>query len=349
MDLSYTIEELAEITRPGRISGSGSGRIRGIASLGVAGEGDLSFLANKKYRHEVPATKASVVLVPGDYDGEPSNGQVLFFHENPSLALAMVCQRIEQRLWPRPAPGVHPSAVVAVDAELGEGVSVGPGCVIGEGASIGDGVVLQAQCHVGRHTRVGKDGYWAPRVTVLDYCEIGERVRLDSGVVVGSDGFGYATVAGRHEKLPQIGRVVIGDDVEIGANTTIDRARFDRTEIGEGTKIDNMVQIGHNVIVGKHCFLVSQVGIAGSTVVGNYVVMGGQAGVAGHLTIGDGVMIGAQSGVGKDLPPKSFVSGSPAVKHMLNLRVVNLLTRLPDLFRDVDRLRDEVKKLSSAP
>ena len=182
---------------------------------------------------------------------------------------------------------------------------------------------------------------------MLDYCEIGERVRLDSGVVIGSDGFGYSTINGQHQKLPQVGRVIIGNDVEIGANTTIDRARFDRTEIGEGTKIDNMVQIGHNVIVGKHCFLVSQAGIAGSTVIGDYVVLGGQVGVAGHLKIGAGSMVGAQSGIGKDLPPKSFVSGTPAVKHMLNLRIVSLWAKLPNLFRDVDRLREEVKKLST--
>src|SRR5690606_4457453 len=184
-------------------------------------------------------------------------------------------------------------------------------------------------------------------VSVQGHCEIGDRVRIHSGAVIGADGYGYDTNReGKHRKLPQVGTVVIGNDVEIGANTTIDRARFEKTEIGEGTKIDNLVQIGHNVIVGRHCLIVAQVGIAGSTRIEDHVVLGGQVGVAGHLRIGRGSMVAAKAGVGQDLEPGSKVGGLVALPLMLHQKITILQRRLPDLFRDVDELREKVNMLS---
>ncbi len=347
MDLSLSVEEIAKITQPGKILGNTSVRIRRIASLSDAEEGDLSFLANPKYKKEVAGSRASLIFVPADFDGEPREGQTLFFQENTSIALARICDRIERELWPKPAAGIHPSAVIGEGCTISETASVGPLCIVEEGAEVGDGTVLQGQVFVGRGTRIGADCYLAAQVSVQAHCEIGDRVRLHSGAVIGADGYGYDTNReGRHRKLPQVGTVVIGNDVEIGANTTIDRARFEKTEIGEGTKIDNLVQIGHNVIVGRHCLIVAQVGIAGSTRIEDHVVIGGQAGIAGHLRIGRGTMAGGRAGIARDLPPGSKVGGPSALPLMLHQKISILERRLPDLFRDVADLREKVNMLS---
>lgn len=350
MHLSLSIEEIATITEPRRIAGETSDRIHRIAALSDAQPGDLSFLGNLKYKKEVQASRASLILVPQDHAGAPADGQVFFYQESTTLALGRICSRIEQRLWPKPPPGIHPSAVVGKGCSIAPTASIGPLCVVEDGASIGEGTALQAQVFIGRGVMLGADGYLASHVTVQGHCRIGNRVRLHSGVVIGADGYGYNTdSAGHHQKLPQVGEVVLGDDVEVGANSTIDRARFDRTEVGEGTKIDNLVQLGHNVLIGKHCLIVSQVGIAGSTRVDDHVVIGGQVGVAGHLRIGQGSMIAAKAGVSKNLPPKSYVGGNPALPVLLDRRLSILRKRLPDLFRDVEQLEKAVKKLSTNP
>lgn len=347
MDLSLSIEDISAITLPERIVGSTDRQVSRLSSLQEAQEGDLSFLGNPKYKKAVAGSQATLILVPADYEGTPGEGQVFFFQKSPTLALAQVCGRIEQRMWPKPAAGIHPSAVVAEGCKVAESASIGPLCVLEEGVEIGAGVVLQSQVFLGRQTVVGPDSCLMAHVAVHGHCKIGSRVRLHSGVVIGSDGFGYDTDAqGRHQKLPQVGEVVIGDDVEIGANTTIDRARFNRTEIGEGTKIDNLVQIGHNVIIGRHCIIISQVGIAGSATLEDYVLVGGQAGIAGHLHVGQGSMIAGKSGIHKDLPPKSYVGGAPSVPIMLEHKIGILRRRLPELFRDVQQLTETVKKLS---
>ncbi len=348
MQLSLTVDEIAAITGPARTAGETTGPIQRIAALKDAGPGDLSFLANTKYRKEVAGSEASIILVPEDFEGEPREGQAFFFQENTSLALARVCARIEQRLWPRPAQGIHPTAVVHERARIAPTASVGPLCIVEEGATVGEHAVLQGQVFVGRGVAIGDDSFLAANVTVQGHCRLGARVRLHPGVVIGADGFGYDTGSdGRHRKLPQVGEVVIGDDVEIGAGTTIDRARFDRTEIGEGTKIDNLVQIGHNVLIGKYCLIVAQVGVAGSTVIEDQVIIGGQAGISGHLSIGRGSMIAAKAGISKTLPPKSYVAGVPALPIMLDHRLNALRKRLPDLFRDFEELDAAVKKLFS--
>ena len=212
---------------------------------------------------------------------------------------------------------------------------------------IGDGSVLVGSVHVGRGAQIGADCFIHPGCLIGPGCELRARVRLQPGVVIGSDGFGYEFVGGRHEKVPQIGIVVVEDDVEIGANSTIDRARFSRTVIGEGTKLDNLVQVGHNVVIGKHCILCAQVGISGSTTLEDYVVLGGQAGVGGHITLGKGTKAGGQSGIAFDTTPGSYLNGTPAMPYMVERRLQVLHQKLPDLFKRVEFLEGKREKASA--
>ncbi len=343
MQVSFTQVEITAIVKPVRTAGHTKESIRGIASLASAVPGDISFLGNPKYKSAVATTRASVVLLPPDYAGKPGPNQVHLVVENPSVALARLCARIEQALWPRPTPGIHPSAVVAADASIAASATVGPLCIVESGAKVGERAHLEARVFVGRGTRVGEDCWLMPGVTVSAECMLGKRVRLQPGVVVGSDGFGYEVVAGRHEKVPQVGTVLIGDDVEIGANSTVDRSRFESTVVGEGTKIDNLVQIGHNVVIGKHCLICALTGIAGSVTLGDYVVVGGQCGIAGHVTIGSGAKLAAKSGVKEDIAANTSVWGSPSLPLMLEQKLTILRSRLPELFKRVDALEKPLK------
>jgi len=350
MHVSFSPEEIVQILRPMGSRGATSERVRGIAALSAAESGDLSFLGSPKYKPQVRGSRASVVLLPEDYAGDPAPGQLYLLVKNPSAALATLCARIEQSLWPRPQPGIHPSAVVAPSARVAASATVGPLCVIESEAIVGERVHLQAHVFLGRGAHVGDDCWFQPGVRVTAESEIHERVRLQPGVVIGSDGFGYEFTGGHHEKVPQVGYVVVEADVEIGANSTVDRARFSRTVIGAGTKIDNLVQVAHNVIIGKHCILCSQVGIAGSSSLGDYVILGGQAGVAGHLTVGRGVKAGGKAGITADVEAGMFVLGMPALPHILEQRINVLRKRLPELFKRVDALETlmvELKKSSA--
>jgi UDP-3-O-[3-hydroxymyristoyl] glucosamine N-acyltransferase len=350
MQVSFTSDDIATITQATGSRGATAETIRGLAALADAAAGDLSFLGNAKYKTEVANTRASVVLLPVGFPGEPQPGQLFLFVDNPSVALARVCARIEQSLWPKPAPGVHASATVAADARISPSATVGALCVVESGAVIGENAHLQAQVFIGRNAIVGDECWLMPGVIVAAECQLGKRVRMQPGSVIGSDGFGYEFVDGRHQKVPQVGLVVIGDDVEIGANSTIDRARFSRTAIGEGTKIDNLVQIGHNVVIGRHCLLCAQVGISGSTRLDDYVVLGGKVGVGGHITIGKGAKAGGQAGITANVPAGSFVNGTPAIPFLLERKIAVLQQRLPDLFRRVDTLEAQLldaKKSSS--
>lgn len=342
MQVCFTKDEIAAITGPVRVAGATTESIRGIASLESAEPGDISFLGNPKYRSAVAATRATIVLLPPDYAGDPGPNQVYMTVENPSVALARLCSRIEQSLWPAPRPGIHPSAVVAADASVAPSATVGPLCVVESGAVVGERAHLQAHVFVGRGARVGEGSWLMPGVVLAAECALGRRVRLHPGVVVGSDGFGYELVSGRHEKVPQVGSVWVGDDVEVGANSTIDRARFGRTTVGEGTKIDNLVQVGHNVVIGKHCLICALAGVSGSTTLGDYVVLGGQAGLVGHLTLGNGAKVGAQAGVNNDIAAGVAVRGSPALPYMVEQRMTVLRNRLPELFRRVERLEEHL-------
>ena len=346
MRIAYTAEDILRLVGEGRGEGQAAQPVSGIAALKQAKPGDLAFLGNLKYKADVAGCRASIILLPDDYEGHPTPGQAFIRLPKPSLALARICRELERLLWPKPPPGVHPSAIVQPGAQVDATAYVGPLCVVESGAKIGSGAMLQAQVYVGRESVIGADCWLMPQVTVLAYCVLGRRVRLHSGVVIGGDGFGYDTnKEGVHEKIPQIGSVVIEDDVEIGANTTVDRARFNETRVGEGTKIDNLTQVGHNVVIGKHCIIAALVGVSGSTILEDSVVIGGQGGLAGHLRIGKGSMIGGQSGVIHDLAPGSQVRDSPSMPYMVAQKVHILKSRLPELFKRVGALEETVAHL----
>lgn len=347
MTIAFSATDLVTLLSPRATRGATSATIRNIAALKDAQRGDLSFLGNTKYKPEVAATKASVVLLPADFEGEPSDGQMWLLVENPSSALASLCARLEAALWPRPPAGIHPSAIIAPSAKVDPSATVGPLCVIEDEATVGPRTVLQAQVFLGRAARIGSDGWLMAGAHVATECVVGDRVRLHAGVVVGADGFGYEFQSGQHIKVPQVGIVEIHDDVEIGANSTFDRARFSRTVIGQGTKIDNLVQIAHNVVVGRHCIICAQVGISGSTTLEDYVILGGQAGVAGHLRIGKGAKADGQTGINSTLEPGVFVKGSPCLPYQLEQRINVLRQRLPELFRKVDTLSSELAELKA--
>ena len=343
MRFSLPLSEFLESIGECRVEGAWNGEIVGISTLKESEAGDLSFLGNSRYTQEVAETKASVVLLPNNFKGSPRAGQIYVRVTNPSLVLGQFCGVLERRFWPRPPAGIHPTAVIDRDAVVAETASIGPYCLVSSGARIGHRAVLTSHVSLGAHAKVGDDSRLMTHVSLGDFCEVGDRSLLNPGVVIGADGFGYETVDGVHEKVPQIGRVIIEDDVEIGANTTIDRARFSETRIGSGTKIDNLVQIGHNVRIGRGCLIVAQVGISGSAILEDYVVIGGQSGVVGHITVGKGTRVGGQSGVSKTLPPGSVVQGSPAVELRMFQRISALQRRLPDFFARFQQLEENTR------
>jgi UDP-3-O-[3-hydroxymyristoyl] glucosamine N-acyltransferase len=335
--ITRTLSELAAELE-GQVVGDGSIVIRGVAGIREALAGDITFIANPRYDAYLEETRASAVIC----GREPRASVVpLLVVENPYLAFQRVV-RIFRPDTHRPAPGVHPTAVVAAEAAVAASAAVGPHCVVEPGARLGERVVLSAGCYVGHGAGIGDDTYLYPRVVVRDDCQVGARCILHPGVVVGGDGFGFAFDAGRYHKVPQVGNVEIGDDVEIGANTTIDRATTHSTKIGDGSKIDNLVQIGHNVEIGRHCIIVAQVGISGSTVLEDYVTVGGQAGLVGHIRVGRGATVGAQSGVSKGVAPDTVVTGYPAVPHNIWKRLHALIQRLPQLFQRTKELEERV-------
>jgi UDP-3-O-[3-hydroxymyristoyl] glucosamine N-acyltransferase len=312
----------------GELSGNPDQVVTGLAGLREAAATDVSFLASPKYQASVKATRACVLIIardlPVDFDG------VIVRVDNPSEAFAELVRQVAPPSVTY-APGVHPTAVVASTARLGKDVSVQPHAVIEDRVVIGDGTLIGAGTYVGHESRLGADCRLYANVSLRERTIIGDRVILHSGVVLGADGFGYEKAGGTHKKVPQVGSVEIGDDVEIGANSAIDRGRFGWTRIGKGTKIDNLVQIGHNCVIGEHCIICGLVGVAGSTIIGNQVTLAGQVGVAGHLTIGDKSIIMAQAGVTKDVPPGSVMLGAPAVPHKEFKRMTAAMQRLPEL------------------
>jgi len=311
--------------------------ITGPSSLADARPGEIAFFAHPRYAGDLRTTRASAVLVPRDFAGETDAVTVRV--DDPSRAFTEVTSLFVQPPVSPPA-GVHPAAIVHEGASVDPSASICEYAVVMPGATVGPRSVVGAGSYVGRDARLGADCLLHPHVAVREDCEVGDRVILHCGVVVGSDGFGYDTKDGRHTKIPQIGRVVIGHDVEIGANTTIDRARFGRTVIGEGTKIDNLVMIAHNVVIGRHCIICAQVGISGSTQIGDYVVLAGQAGLVGHIKVGDGAIVGAQSGLSNDLDPKAIVVGSPPRPIGEWKRTVVRIDRLGQLYDRVKKLEE---------
>lgn len=348
MSFAYRTQRILEIVGDDSTCvGDYQGAIVGIASLADASAGDISFLGNTKYRDAVASCQASIVLLPHDYTGSPQAGQLYIKLENPSYALALLCRDMENSLQPQPLAGVHPSAVIAADAVVSPAASIGPLCHIGQGAVVG-AAILEAHVCVGRYAKIEDEAHLFPRVVIGDYCQIGRRNRLHSGCVLGADGYGYEVYDGSHQRVPQIGNVVTEADVDVGANSTIDRARFGSTRIGLGTKIDNQVQIAHNVQIGRHCLIIAQVGISGSTVLGDGVVIAGQAGVAGHLTIGSGAVVAGASGVTRSLAANEKVRGPTAEPFMLYNRIAVLQRRLPELFKRFDQLEKSVEFLTQS-
>lgn len=347
--MDVTVEELASLVG-GRVAGSPGSehipdvRITGAASISEAQKGDLTFFGNPRYLGALKSSHATCALVPEDFEEEIPAIPIRV--ANPTLAFSQILERFA----PRPiefAPGVHPTAVIGGNVQLGAGVSVQAHAVIEPGAIIGEGTFIGANVYVGHEARIGAGCRIYPNVSIRERCIVGDRVIIHSGAVIGSDGFGFELVQGRHVKIPQTGIVQIDNDVEIGANSTIDRARFGRTWIGEGTKIDNLVMIAHNVVVGKHSILVSQVGVSGSTKIGNYVTLAGQVGVVGHIEIGDQAIVGAQGGVSKSIPAKQFWWGTPACSMDELKPRLAYVSRLPKLWERVKRLEqllDEISK-----
>jgi UDP-3-O-[3-hydroxymyristoyl] glucosamine N-acyltransferase len=339
----HTVRSLAEFIG-GKVVGGGEDKsITGIGDLRSAEPDQVSFFANAKYEPLARSSRAGAILVsPAD---SPKFGFTRIEVESPSLAFG----KISALFAPPPVvfkPGVHPTAVLARDVILGAGVSVQPYAVIGSGVRVGARTVIGAHCFVGERTKIGEDTLLHAHVTIRERSVIGARVILHSGAVIGSDGFGYDLKDGRHVKIEHTGFVQIDDDVEIGANTTIDKARFGKTHIGAGTKIDNLVMIAHNVTVGPHSIIVSQTGISGSTALGQYVTLAGQVGLAGHLNIGERVVITAQSGLNKDAPAGAVLSGRHALPAREALKLEALGRRLPELFARLKELEDKLRALS---
>ncbi len=305
--------------------------ITGFAPLQEAQPDEISFFANPRYRKALEETQAAAVLVNReDQLPAPVHGSFFIAVESPSLSFAKLVEHFFRPAVDLPT-GIHPSASIDPSAKLGEGVSVGPQAVVEAGAHIGARTILHAGVVIGRESHLGEDCHIYPNVSLRERVLVGNRVILHSGVVLGSDGFGFEFRNGRHEKIAQVGIVQVDDDVEIGANSTVDRARFGRTWIKEGSKVDNLVQIAHNVVVGKHCIIVAGTMIAGSVILEDYVVLGGQVGVAGHLRIGQGAQLAARTGVSKDLDGGQTYWGTPAApiaEAKRKLAHINMLGRL---------------------
>ncbi len=343
MQLDYSIETIRKRAEPLSEKGAYSeSSISGVATLREAEPGDLSFLHIDKYRDQMKSTRASVVLVPEDFDLEPKENQLFLRTSKPSMAMALICEDIAREQSIPVSPGIHASAIIADSAKISKEASIGPGCIVEDGATVGAGSVIEAGCFLGNGVGVGENCLLKPKVVLQKNTCIGNRVTIHSGVVLGTDGYGYEFIDGCHRKIPQLGNVEIGDDVEIGANTTIDRGRLGATRIGSGTKIDNQVQIGHNVRIGKHCILCAQVGIAGSATIEDYAVLGGRAGASNHLTIGKGAQLAGCSVAFSDLDPGGKYGGTPAIALNAYQRLTVLTRKLPDLFSRLNALEKSV-------
>jgi len=335
-----TLKEIAKLV-DGQVVGDGEVLISGASGIREAVEGDITFLANPKYNSLADKTRASAIIASADTEGIT---KPVILTQNPSLAFVKIISLFNPDDAGHPS-GIDFTAVIGKNVSLGKNVTIGAYSVIGDNAVIGDDVIIYASCYIGHHTKIGDRTLIYPHVSIREHISIGSRVIIHSGAVIGSDGFGFITIKQTHHKIPQVGTVEVQDDVEIGANVTVDRARFDKTIIGSGTKIDNLVQIGHNVLLGKNVLIVAQAGVAGSAIVGDNVILGGQCGLVGHISLGNNSIVTAQSGVAKSVPENTMVSGYPARPFMTTQRVNASLQNLPKLFNTVRELKKKIQEL----
>ncbi len=343
--LTQIVEILATYQMPGEIEGDAQRRIVGVATLEEAGPDEISFLSNAKYEKALQTTRAGVVIVSKEQ--VIPNGMTVLRTTDPYAAVTAVMVHVHgYRQHPQSGTDAH--AVIDPSAKIGPGANIHHQVTIAANVQIGKNVVIYPGCYIARDCRIGDDCILYPNVVIYDGSILGNRVTLHAGSVIGEDGLGYAPVKGRWHKIPQIGIVEIADDVEIGANCSIDRATLGRTIIGAGTKFSNLIAIGHGAKIGRDCMLVAQVGIAGSVVVGHHVTMAGKAGVAGHLTIGDNAQLGAMCGVMNDIPADTSVAGAPAIPLKDALRSFAYTARLPEMAKQIKELEAQVEALQKA-
>jgi len=324
----------------GELIGDGNIEISEIRGIEEANEGHIAFLLHAKFSKTLEATMASCVVVPQEIQKAKC---AIIRTKNPSLAFVKLADYLLPDRIPHPK-GIHKTAVIAKGASLGKNAGIGAYVVISDKAVVGDNTVIYPFCYIGHGTEIGSDSIIYTNVSIREKIKIGQRVIIHSGSVIGSDGFGYDNTTGSHIKIPQIGDVIIEDDVEIGAGVTIDRAKFAHTKIGKGTKIDNLVQIAHNVIIGENCILVAQCGIGGSSSLGKNVILAGQAGLTDHINLGDNVMAGGQSGVTKSFPSNSIIFGTPAKPLAARKKIIALENKLPEIYERLKELEDKVNK-----
>lgn len=336
--MKKTLAEIAALVN-GMVVGAADKEITGITNIDDAGSGDITFAVHP-HLEKAAKCAAAAVIIPDSIDEFPKPAIRV---TNPRMAFTTLLALFT----PKPVIelGVHPTAIIGKNVKLGTAVAIMAHTVIEDNALIGNNTVIYPHTYIGREVTIGDDTLIHPNVTIRENCQLGNRVIVQSGAVIGSDGFGFVTVGGRHQKVPQVGNVIIEDDVEIGANTCLDRATTGSTVVGQGTKIDNLVHLAHNVVVGQNCFFVAQTGIAGSTKIGNNVTFAGQAGSAGHITIGDNCVFAARTAPINDIPDNSFCAGFPARPHREWLRSEAAVSRLPDLVKKIRELEKRLAQL----
>ncbi len=340
--VSIALTQVAELVG-GELHGAADTRISGVSSLELAGQGDLSYVASDRFLNAALTSRAGALVVGHPIETLKTPQLVV---ANPAYSFALIAQRFFTAPYvPR---GIAAEVIRGEHVQIGPDVSIWPFVTLGNGSRIGARVTLYPGVFIGADSVIGDDSILYPNVVVREDCTVGARVIIHSGTVIGSDGFGYVQHQGRHQKIPQLGGVTIEDDVELGANVTVDRATFGQTLIHRGSKIDNLVQVAHNVVVGEDNILVAQVGIAGSTTLGHHVIVGGQAGLSDHIQVGDQAMIAARSGVARNVEPEQVVSGTPAMPHVEWLRLQPLIARLPEFRRHLRELEDRLQALESS-
>jgi len=341
--VEYTLGELAAFLG-GKLQGPADLVIQGIAAIDCATPRDITFISQKRFARLVAQSRAAAFIVGPD---QAHLARPLIVVPHPYLAYAQAAALFAppQNRW----PGISPLAFLGQGVEMGQEVSISPLVFVGNDVRLGDRVTIMPGCVLGDQVQIGADTLLYPNVTILERCTLGQRVIVHSGTVIGADGFGFVPGKEGHQKIPQLGIVVIEDDVEIGANCAIDRGALGETRVGRGVKMDNLVHLAHNVTVGEHSFLVAQVGVAGSTKLGKGVALGGQAGLVGHIEVGDGAQVGAQSGVHHSVPAGQAVMGSPALPRQKIFRIINLLPKLPEIYKRLKEMEKKVTELAAKP